>query len=116
MTYASDESGRYEVYVAPFPGPGGKRQLSSGGTHPRWRGDGKEIFDVGSNGMVMAATVLITGSTIDVGEVRSLGIPVFRPSMYDVTGDGQRFLVATPDEQKSAPLTLVQNWTALLKK
>jgi len=116
VTYASDESGRYEVYIAPFPGPGGKRQVSNGGTHPRWRGDGKEIFYVGSSGTLMAATVLIRDNAVDVGEIRSLGIPVSRPSLYDVTADGQRFLVATPDEQKSAPLTLVQNWTALLKK
>jgi eukaryotic-like serine/threonine-protein kinase len=118
VAYASDESGRYEVYVAPFPGPGGKRQVSNGGTHPHWRGDGKEIFYLGPNGTIMSAPLLIRGAAIAVGETQSLGIrvPAGRPSLYDVSADGQRFLVATPAEQKSASLTLVQNWTGILKK
>ena len=45
IAYTSDESGRNEIYVGPFPGPGGKQQIStSGGRQPKWRGDGKEIF------------------------------------------------------------------------
>jgi hypothetical protein len=112
--------------VAPFPGPGGKRQISTGGgLFPRWRENGQEIFYEGlKNGMdavsgtLMAAEVLIKGATIEVGAVRSLDIPVSRPYYrYNVSADGQRFLVATLQEQKSpVPLTLVQNWTALLKK
>jgi Tol biopolymer transport system component len=118
VAYASNESGRMEVYVAPFPGPGPKRQISSnGGSWPRWRADGKEVF-YEVNGTLMAAEVAIQGASVEVGAVRSLGIPVSAPFYkYDVSADGQRFLVATPREQKSsAPLTLVQNWTALLKK
>jgi hypothetical protein len=66
----------------------------------------------------MAAEVAIQGASVEVGAVRSLGIPVSAPFYkYDVSADGQRFLVAAPREQKSStPLTLVQNWTALLKK
>ena len=67
----------------------------------------------------MAADVSIKGSGIEVGTVRPLPITVARNRnwMYDVTPDGQRFLVATPIEQTSSePITLVQNWTALLKK
>lgn len=60
VAYRSNESGRSEVYIAPFPGPGGKRQVSiSGGTAPRWRRDGKEIFYVTGDGQLMAAEVSI---------------------------------------------------------
>jgi Tol biopolymer transport system component len=121
VSYESDESGRYEIYIAPFPGPGGKRQISlGGGTFPRWRADGKEIFYAAPNGKLMAAEVSIKGATIEVGGTQPMGITLLLlagPYGYDVFADGQRFLVAAPVEQKSAaPLTLVQNWTALLKK
>src|SRR5262249_32287255 len=118
VAYSSDESGRPEIYVARFPGPGGKRQIStSGGSFPRWRADGKEIFYV-ANGTLMAGEVSPKNGSVEVGAVRSLHIVVTAPHYkYDVSADGQRFLVATPREQKSStPLTLVQNWTALLKK
>jgi len=120
VTYASNESGQYEIYAAAFPGPGGKRQISTGGGwFPRWREDEKEIFYAGLSGMLMAAEVSAKGASIEVGAVRPLRIPVMpdRPHLYDVSADGQRFLVALPQEQKSsAPLTVVQNWTALLKR
>jgi serine/threonine protein kinase len=122
VAYESDESGRYEIYVGPFPGPGGKRQISAGGGElPRWRADGKEILYAAPNGKLMAAEVSIKGAGIEVGTITPLGVPVTLNRLnyysYDVSADGQRFLVAVPVEQKSAaPLTLVQNWTALLKK
>jgi Tol biopolymer transport system component len=117
VAYQSDESGQYEIYVAPFPGPGRKRQISTGGgAFGRWRADGKEIFYV--NGMLMATQISIKGGSIEVGAVRSLGIAVpTPPCRYDASADGQRFLVASPREQKPAMnLTLVENWTTLLKK
>src|SRR5712692_4011451 len=99
--------------MAPFPGPGGKRQLSTaGGQFPRWRADGREIFYAGPNGTLMAAEVSVKGASIEVDTVRPLGIPVVtaRNYMYDVSADGQRFLVAVPREQNaSAPLMLVEN-------
>jgi Tol biopolymer transport system component len=120
VAYVSNESQRSEIYVAPFPGPGGKQQISaSGGTEPRWRADGKEIFYVAQDGTLTTAEVAIRGNAIEVGAVRSLGIPVVRGRgwLYDVTSDGQRFLVAVPPQQKSAGLlTLVYNWPLLLKK
>ena len=118
VTYESNESGRNEIYAAPFSGQGSKPRISNGGgRYPRWRADGKEIFYLGP-GMLMAAEVSVKGGNIEVGAVRSLGIPVRAGNYrYDVSLDGQRFLVAAPREQKSpAPLTLVQNWTTLLKK
>ena len=125
IAYQSNESRRFEIYVAPFPGPGGKRQIStSGGTFPRWRRDGKEIFYVGPDRRLMAAEVNSKGDTIAVGQVRPLGAPPVRAAsgaflgyQYDVSPDGQRFLVVAPPEQNTVPpLTLIQNWTAGLKK
>ena len=122
VAYVSNESQRNEIYVAPFPGPGGKRQISTaGGNSPRWRPDGREIFYMGPAGRLMAAGVTAQGETLEVGQVR----PLFSPTgvmqgnipVYDVSADGQRFLLRMFPEQKSGePLTLVQNWTAGLKK
>jgi Tol biopolymer transport system component len=120
VAYVSYESGRPEIYVAPFPGHQGKRQISTaGGLHVRWRDDGKELFYVDQGGILMSAEIAAKGGSIDVGAVHSLGIPTVtsRGWTYDVAANGQRFLVAARPEQKSSePLTLVFNWTLLLKK
>src|SRR5204862_6595305 len=120
IAYESDESEREEIYVAPFPGPGPKRRISTaGGTQARWRRDGKEIYYIAMDQRLMAAEVNVEGDVPEVGAVR----PLFGPlvcgggSCYDVSADGQRFLVRTEPEQATAEsLTLVQNWTAALKK
>ncbi len=132
IAYVSNESGRSEVYVAPFQGaggspsaaaapgtPGGKWQVSTtGGSEPRWRRDGKEIFYLAPDNKLMSAAVNGAGSALEVGTVR----PLFdtRPgglrSVYDVSADGQRFLVNTLVEEAPAPITLVVNWQAGLKK
>ena len=120
MAYQSNESQQQEIYVIPFPNSGGKRQISTtGGSFPRWRHDGKEIFYVGLDGKLMAAEVTLKTSSIDVGQVKPLGIavPTGRQAPYDVSLDGQRILAITePERNSSPPLTLLQNWTALLKK
>ena len=120
IAYTSNESGRDQVYVAPFPGPGGKWQVSvAGGSWPRWRRDGKEIFYVSAGNKLMAAAVSGHSSAFDVGPVQPLfdvrpGGPRFS---YDVSPDGQRFLVNTLVEDRAeAPITLVVNWPALVKK
>ena len=127
IAYVSNESQRNELYVTAFPvpaaGPGARRQVSRAGINPtsvRWRSDGKEIFCVGLDGNLMVAEVTARGNTIDVGAVR----PLFRfiggssgYTRYDVSSDGQHFLVAVPPEQKSSqPVTLITNWPAALKK
>lgn len=115
IAYTADESGRNEIYLAPFPGPGGKQQIStSGGRQPRWRGDGKEIFYLAPDNKLMAAEINGQGASLVAGAVR----PLFEvPYVYDVTADGRRFLVNTVVEQKaSVPITLVVNWTADLKR
>jgi dipeptidyl aminopeptidase/acylaminoacyl peptidase len=120
VAYESDESGKYEVYVSPFPGSGGKWQISTaGGIYPRWRRDGAEILYLTSDNKLMAAAVSGKGSSFEAGAIKLL----FQTraingwgSPYGVPADGQRFLINTAPEQSSAPITVVFNWTAELKK
>jgi serine/threonine protein kinase len=121
VAYNSNESGRAEIYVAPFPGPGAKWQISNtGGLYPRWKGDGKELF-YWAEGRMMAASVRGGAERVDVEAVHSLFET--RPpgggvrSFYDVSADGQRFLHSTlAEDTPDTALTLLTNWPALLKK
>jgi Tol biopolymer transport system component len=120
LAYASNESGRFEIYVRPFPEPGGKWEISTtGGVEPRWRRDGRELFYVTPDGRLMAAEVR-TGAAFEAGTPKALFVTSLKNaagSRYDVTPDGQRFLVNRPVADESAPpITLVQNWPALLKR
>jgi eukaryotic-like serine/threonine-protein kinase len=116
VAYASNESGEWEIYVTTFPAAAGKWQISrGGGTEPRWRGDGKELFYLGPTGM-------LTSVPVQAGETFSSGVPTALFQVrgrapisstdlftYDVTKDGQRFLVneyLKPD--RIVPLTIVQ--------
>jgi Tol biopolymer transport system component len=122
IAYASNESGRNEVYVASFPGPVGKWQVSTGGGgSPRWRHDGRELFYVALDGNLMTAAVNSRESVFEIGAVR----PLFKPRMrdqfnglaYDVTADGDRFLVNTlVDRTASSSITLIVNWPGLLTR
>ena len=125
ILYSSNESQRFEVYVAPFPpapsGPGGKRQVSTAGAPfpgARWRQDGREIFYVSPDQQLMAAEVTIKGGTLEVGAVRSLfGMTEGENASFDVSADGQRFLLfSAPEQQSAEPLTLILNWASGLKK
>jgi len=121
LAYASDESGRSEVYVQPFPGPGSKTQVSTaGGGQPRWRGDGRELFYREASGRFMAVPLAVRAGSIEAGrpqplfELRANATP---GNHYDVTADGQRFIVSVPVQPEgSSPLTLVLNWPALLQR
>ena len=121
VAYRSNESGRNEIYVASFPGPGGKWQVSTaGGAFPRWRHDGSEIFYLAPDGKLMAASINGKGTGFEVAAVK----PLFATRIgtggnyrYDVSADGQRFLIDTITEQEaSMPITIVLNWNAGLKK
>ena len=122
VAYQSDESGKYEVYVAPFPGPAGKWQISTaGGTNPRWRRDGTEIFYLAPDDTLMAAAVNGKASSFQVGAVKRLfPTRVIGPRHeYDVGADGQKFLINSAPQLNRAvptPITVVINWTAGLKK
>jgi serine/threonine protein kinase len=100
VAYASDESGAWEVYVTSFPGAAGKWQISrGGGTEPRWRGDGKEIFYIAPSGMlsavsVNAASAFVSGTPTPLFQIRGRA-PISSTDVftYDVAKDGKRFLV-----------------------
>ena len=119
IAYVSDESGREEIYVTPFPGPGRTWQVSqNGGTEPRWRGDGKELFFFAPDNRLIAAQVKTDGDSFEVGEFK----PLFRARLmgvgfrYDVSKDGQRFLVNSGIPDEISPITLLTNWTAELAR
>ena len=124
VAYASNESGDWEIYVTTFPTAAGKWQVSrGGGTEPRWRGDGKEIFYIGA-GSTLTAVPVSSAGTFAAGNPT----PLFRTQLraqvsstdqfsYDVTRDGQRFLVnryAKPAQV--APLHIILNATAAVPK
>jgi len=119
LAYVSDESGKWEVYVQRFLSPGGKWQISSnGGKQPQWSHDGKELFYVAADQMLMAVAIH-PGLSLDPGTPKQLfqfhGASDFLGGSYDVGADGQRFLVsALVGEQASPPLTVVINWNAAL--
>jgi len=119
IAYDSNESGKFEVYVRPFPGPGGRWQVSTaGGGGPRWRRDGKELFYLALDNKIMAIPVS-ADSTFHAGS--PVALFAVHPSsigpVYDVSADGQRFLVNSASaDQGSPPLSLVVHWPALLEK
>jgi hypothetical protein len=108
------------VYVRPFPASSGKSKVSTaGGTGPRWRRDGKELFFVAADRTLMSVSVQAT--------------PLFRTSVpralfdtrmsqngewaYDVTPDGQRFVISVPvGDPSPAPITIILDWTAALRR
>ena len=115
---------RTRFYVQAFPGPGGKARVSAeGGSQPRWRRDGKELFYIGPDNRLMTVAIgpSAGGHTPDVGApvalfstgLASRGAPKHQ---YAVAPDGQRFLmVVTADEVSASPITIVQNWLAGLQ-
>ncbi|HEY6148426.1 MAG TPA: hypothetical protein VIZ69_12030, partial [Thermoanaerobaculia bacterium] len=124
VAYASNESGRWEIHVAPFPEPGGNWRVSSaGGSEPRWREDGKELYYIAPDGKMMAVEMR-DGSPIEAGPARPLFQTRRREHIssadlfsYDVSADGQRFLVNTDVGELASPtLTVVLNWTAESKR
>jgi len=115
VAYASNESGKWEVYVTSFPAARGKWQVSSGGgEQPRWRGDGKELFYKTTDDQLMAVSVTASGKgTLDFGLPQSL----FKIKGTIVPeGDGQRFLWLLPIGNVSQPpITVIVNWAGQQK-
>jgi len=119
IAYISRESGKSDIYAVPFPGPGESVTISTaGGRDPKWRGDGKEIFYIADDGKMMAvpikaASTLEPGVPVALFEARTRNQ---RGYLYDVTPDGQRFLVITKvRDQEGLPMTVVVNWHPGLK-
>jgi Tol biopolymer transport system component len=120
IAYQSNESGRFEIYVRPFPGPGTRWPVSTnGGTHVRWGRDGKELFYLAPGNLLMAVPIELDSER----QTASIGapVPLFTARVgtlapvdsyqYAVAGDGQRFLVNTVlEDANPPPITVVQNW------
>jgi eukaryotic-like serine/threonine-protein kinase len=124
VAYASSETGTWEVYVSPFPAFASKWQVSrGGGEEPRWRRDGNELFYLAPDGKLMAVDVK-TGTAFDSSSPVALFQTHPRQPLsamdffsYDVTADGQKFLVNTKlDTSDSAPLSVILNWSAEMEK
>jgi serine/threonine protein kinase len=122
IAYQSNESGQFEIYVQPFPGPGGKFQISTnGGAQPRWNKNGKEIFFISLDSKMMTAPVklssdsqsLETGAPSILFQVRIAGGPlpgIFKQE-YAVSADGQQFLVnLDTGESTISPINVTLNW------
>jgi Tol biopolymer transport system component len=119
LAYTSDESGRREVYVTSFPGREGRWQVSSGGgAAPRWRRDSREIFFVAPDRRIYSVEVR-PGKAFEAGAPKPLfptQIARLPFASYDVTADGQRFLVTElVRTEEPEPITLVVDWTAALR-
>lgn len=111
LAYSADDSGRSEVYVAAFPGPGASAQVSTnGGFGPAWRRDGRELYYLSSDGKVMSVEMPAPGAPFDPGVPKLLFEPHPLPITYDASPDGQRFLVLSSGVEQSPPITLIQNW------
>jgi len=122
FAYESNDSGRFEVYVQPYPGPGERIQISTnGGAQARWRRDGKELYYIGLDQQLMAVPItrnpeahtLEAGKAVPLFFVRISGGPVSaggNRQQYAVSPDGERFLINTATTQNSAPITLILNW------
>ena len=127
IAYESNESGKFEVFVQPYPGGGAKWQISTnGGRAPRWRADGRELFYVTPDGTLMGVPLRVSadGSRIE----SSIPVPLVRGQIsvtsrttatrgqYAASPDGQRFLLVVPLAEAPAPITVILNWAAALGK
>jgi serine/threonine-protein kinase len=122
LAYSSDESGHTEIYVQPYPGPGGKWQVSTdGGTEPVWNHNSKEMFYRSGNKMMAVDVKLEPSFSAGIPKMLFEGPYVRTPGTfpnYDVSPDGQRFLMLKSAEQESAPtqIHVVLNWFDELKR
>ncbi|MBI4480410.1 MAG: serine/threonine-protein kinase [Acidobacteria bacterium] len=126
LSYGSDESGRFEVYVTPYPGPGGKWQISTdGGVEQMWSPDGKEIFyRTGSRREKFMVVDVQTQPTFSAGKPRLMFEGIYGSSIgigntYSVSLDGKRFLMTRPVAEQQSALTqinLIQNWFEELRR
>ncbi|MGQ0762509.1 MAG: protein kinase domain-containing protein [Acidobacteriota bacterium] len=127
LAYASDVTGNYEVYVQSFSADGKlgadkKRVSAAGGILPVWRRDGSELFFVAADGQMMASSVKTGGPEFEFAAPKPLFktrmmAPVLNFHEYDVSPDGQRFLIGTlVGDTKAVPPTVIMNWTSLLNK
>jgi len=121
VSYLSNESGRYEIYVRPFPPISGGGQWlvsTAGGTQPRWRPDSKELYYLAPDAKLMAVPIAANGSTLEPGTPIALfqtrifggGANVNARQQYDVARDGRFLINVAIDDASASPITLLLNW------
>jgi Tol biopolymer transport system component/predicted Ser/Thr protein kinase len=119
VAYVSNESGREEVYAVSFPTPGGRFQVSAeGGSNPKWRADGKELFYLDASNRVVAVPVTARGDSLEIGAPQTLFQTHVWSRGYFLSSasDGKRFLIVENPQINASSLTLVLNWDAALEK
>jgi len=120
IAYQSDESGQEQVYLDAFPVPRNKIPVSSaGGSFPQWRADGRELYYLSPDFKLMAVSVKETGDGIEPSlprELFTVATPANLVSPYEISRDGQRFLVSSAHEEPSQSLNVIVDWPALLRK
>ena len=127
IVYESNETGSFEIYIRSFPAAGGKLVVSTaGGTQPRWRRDGKELYYVAPDTRLMAVSItasadeqtLEASAPVPLFPTRLASGPGFAPgeAQYDVALDGRFLLNTIVDESSAPPITIMLNWTTALKK
>jgi Tol biopolymer transport system component len=126
LAYTSNESGSYQVFVQSFPDSSrDRRQISTqGGVHPRWSGDGREIYYLDHDSRITAVAIT-AGQNLEIGKstplfetplafpVELTGGPAYP---YDVTPDGQWFVVSSPSDAVTAPLVVLLDWAARFRR
>jgi serine/threonine protein kinase len=119
IAYQSNESGRYEIYIRPFPGSGAQSQISTnGGIQVRWRHDGKELYYVAPDGKLTAVSIDVKGTALNPGSPVTLfqtrlwggGTNTNNGFQYDVDPDGRFLMNTATEESVTAPITLLLNW------
>ena len=130
LAYASNESGRYEIYIRTFPEAGGKWQISAaGGVQPRWRRDGRELYYVAPDARLMAVPIPLAPDThtLEAGTPAALfptrlatggnlaGTGFLSRAQYAVAADGRFLMNIAADDTVTSAITIVQNWTAALR-
>jgi Tol biopolymer transport system component len=118
IAYTSTDSGRTEVYVSAANGQGGKWQISSEGDYPAWRSDGKELFFFDPADTLYSAEIAEKNGGLVIGKVQRLFHQDASANgyAYDAARDGKKFLFNVGTQDAAAPLNLVVNWTAEIKK
>jgi Tol biopolymer transport system component len=117
LLFASEESGRFELYVQSFPEPGRKMAISQNGAAAGWwRNGGRQILFLGGDLRTMMRVDVDSGPTLRVGTPQTVALLPPGGSRADITPDGQRFLALVPDQSGTGSITLVQNWRAALEE
>ena len=120
LAFSSDETGALEVYVQSLTRPAVRQTVSvGGGSEPRWRGDGRELFYLGADLAVMSVEFTADGPPRMTPPRKLFRVPMARArslyiNHYDVAADGRRFVIQSAEQQAAPPLMVLLNWTGLL--